>query len=69
MLKLVRDTKYVNVIDPKGQVIGQVTFDELDKCQCKPGVKGFVRKARVLWVNYINPSQVNDFSVFISLKI
>ena len=58
MFKLVRDSNCVNVVDHEGQIIGHVSLDDLDKCRGKPSVKGFVRRARVLWVNFTNPSQV-----------
>ena len=59
MLKLVRDSNCVNVVDQEGQIIGHVSLDDLDKCRGKPSVKGFVRRARVLWINFTNPDQVN----------
>ena len=59
MLKLIRDSNCVNVVDQESQIIGHVSLDDLDRCRGKPSVKGFVRRARVLWVNFTNPSQVN----------
>ena len=65
MLKLVRDSNCVNVVDQKGQIIGHVSLDDLDKCRGKPSVKGFVRRARVLWINFTNPDQVNRQVLFV----
>ena len=61
MFKLVRDTNCVNVVDQEGQIIGHVSHDDLEKCGGKPNVRGFVRRARVLWVNFKNPDQVKYF--------
>ena len=65
MLKLVRDSNCVNVVDQEGQIIGHVSLDDLDKCRGKPSVKGFVRRARVLWINFTNPDQVNRQVLFV----
>ena len=66
MLKLVRESNCVNVVDQEGQIIGHVSLDDLDKCRGKPSVKGFVRRARVLWINFTNPDQVNNSVKFSS---
>ena len=68
MFKLVRDTSCVNVVDQEGQIVGHVAHDDLEKCGGKPSIRGFVRKARVLWVNFKNSSQVFHFFSAISVK-
>ena len=68
MFKLVRDTNCVSVVDQEGQIIGHVSHDDLEKCGGKPSVRGFVRRARVLWVNFKNPNQVIYFLVSVWSK-